>query len=147
MRRRDFLWAFAGATVVPLEARAEPTLPNIDCLFPGASTFRLPPAFPTGLSEFGFVDGKSVRIVYRLAEGQCEPELVARKVDVIAAGETRDAQASAQALGVGLRAGIHANVGYMGVLTTGRPCSSMRRSLPEPAQQDKFTPTTSGGIR
>ena len=32
MRQRDFLWAFAGATVVPLEARAEPMLPTIGCL-------------------------------------------------------------------------------------------------------------------
>ena len=61
MRRRDFLWAFAGATAVPLEARAEPILLTIGCLW------------------------------------------------------------------------IRANVGYIGVLTTGHPCSSMRRSLPEPA--------------
>jgi putative tryptophan/tyrosine transport system substrate-binding protein len=91
MRRRDFLWAFAGATVAPLEARTEPTLPTIGYLFPGASTFRPGLTFLAGLNEFGFVDGKSVRIVYRFAEGQYErlpvlaAELVAQKVDVIVA--------------------------------------------------------------
>jgi putative ABC transport system substrate-binding protein len=91
MRRRDFLWAFAAATVTPLGARAEPAQPTIGYLFPGTSPFQAGAAFRAGLGELGFVDGKSVKIVYRFAEGQYErlpalaAELVAHRVDVIVA--------------------------------------------------------------
>jgi putative ABC transport system substrate-binding protein len=91
MQRRDFLWAFAATAVAPLEVRAEPPPPTVGYLFPGVSSFRPDPAFFAGLSEFGFVDGKSVRIVYRFAEGQYDrlpalaAELAAQKVNVIVA--------------------------------------------------------------
>ena len=91
MRRREFLQVVGGAAGAwPLTEGAEPTLrPTIGVLFPGASTFRLSPVFLAGLSEFGFIEGKTVAIEYRFAEGRYErmpalaADLVARKVDVI----------------------------------------------------------------
>jgi putative ABC transport system substrate-binding protein len=91
MRRREFLQAVGGAAGAwPLTAGAEPTLRStIGVLFPGASTFRLGPVFLAGLSELGFIEGQTVAIEYRFAEGRYErlpalaADLVARKVDVI----------------------------------------------------------------
>jgi putative ABC transport system substrate-binding protein len=91
MRRREFLQAVGGAAGAwPLTAGAEPTLrPTIGVLFPGASTFRLGLVFLAGLSELGFIEGQTVAIEYRFAEGRYErlpalaADLVARKVDVI----------------------------------------------------------------
>jgi putative tryptophan/tyrosine transport system substrate-binding protein len=91
MRRREFLQAVGGAAGAwPLTVGAEPTLrPTIGVLFPGASTFRLSPVFLAGLSELGFIEGKTVAIEYRFGEGRYErmpalaADLVARKVDVI----------------------------------------------------------------
>ena len=91
MRRREFLQMVGGAAGAwPLRVGAEPTLrPTIGVLFPGASTFRLSPVILAGLSELGFIEGKTVAIEYRFAEGRYErmpalaADLVARKVDVI----------------------------------------------------------------
>jgi putative ABC transport system substrate-binding protein len=91
MRRREFLQAVGGAAGAwPLTAGAEPTLRStIGVLFPGASTFRLGPVFLAGLSDLGFIEGQTVAVEYRFAEGRYErlpalaADLVARKVDVI----------------------------------------------------------------
>ena len=93
MRRRQFLQVVGGAASAwPLTVGAEPTLrPTIGVLFPGASIFRLSPVFLAGLSELGFIEGKTVAIEYRFAEGRYErlpaiaADLVVRKVDVIVA--------------------------------------------------------------
>jgi putative tryptophan/tyrosine transport system substrate-binding protein len=92
--RREFLQAVGGAAAAwPLTVEAQPTLrPTVGVLFPGASTgFRLGPDFLAGLSESGFIEGKTVAFEYRFAEGRYErlpalaADLVARKVDVIVA--------------------------------------------------------------
>jgi ABC-type uncharacterized transport system substrate-binding protein len=92
VKRRDFIARLGGAIVAwPLVARAQqPSIPVIGWL--GATTAG--PSverFRSGLSETGFVDGHSVKIEYRWAEGRYDQlpalaaDLVSRKVDVILA--------------------------------------------------------------
>jgi len=104
MRRRAFLTALGGAAVVrPLAARAqqkavlvigylgvgspEPAAPNVA-------------AFRQGLSESGYVEGKSIAIEYRWAGSRYDrlPELAAdfvgRKVDLVVAAGSAPAQAA-----------------------------------------------------
>ena len=93
MKRRDFITLLGGAVGAwPLAARAQqPPVPVVGFL--GATraetNVRSMEAFRRGLSETGFVDGQSVKIEYRWAEGRYEQlpalaaELVARKVDAI----------------------------------------------------------------
>jgi ABC-type uncharacterized transport system substrate-binding protein len=91
MRRRDFLQAVGGvAGAWPLTAIGESALrPTIGVLFPGASTYRMGASFFEALGEFGLVEGQTVAVQYRFAEGRYErmpalaADLVARKVDVI----------------------------------------------------------------
>jgi putative ABC transport system substrate-binding protein len=93
MRRRQFLGVLSGAAAWPLVARAQQAakLPTIGFL--GAST---PPAmnpwtaaFVQRLRELGWIEGRTVAIEYRWAEGRSEryaeiaAELVRLKVDVI----------------------------------------------------------------
>ena len=94
MRRREFILALAGAAAVsPLTARAQQgkTLPTIGFL--GASTSsnwtHWTAAFVRRLGELGWIDGRTVAIEYRWAEGRSErlaeiaAEFVRLKVDVI----------------------------------------------------------------
>ena len=94
MRRRSFIGLVGGAAVWPLAAGAQQlSIPVVGWL--GASTpedyVRSLEAFRRGLSETGFVDGHSVKIEYRWAEGRYAElpalavDLVSRKVDVIVA--------------------------------------------------------------
>ena len=61
------------------------------------------PAFPLGLRDLGWVEGKNISIEYRYAEGRHDrlpdlaAELVRLKVDVIVATATSDAQAAQKA--------------------------------------------------
>jgi putative tryptophan/tyrosine transport system substrate-binding protein len=91
MRRRDFITLLGGAAAVwPLAARAQ-KLPTIGVL--GASTpSNWAPwvaAFAQRLRELGWIDGRTVAIEYRWAEGRNErfteiaAEFVRLKVDVI----------------------------------------------------------------
>ena len=92
MRRREFITLLGGAATIPLAARAQQAMPVIGYLsgvndFDGRQS-----AFLKGLSETGFVEGRSVAIEYRFAENQLDrlpalaAELVGRPVKVLAAG-------------------------------------------------------------
>jgi putative ABC transport system substrate-binding protein len=92
MRRRDLAAMLAGtALTLPVAARAQSRIPVLGVLF-GGLTAALKPNFPSflgGLSEFGYVDGKTVTLEYRIAEGRYEQlpamaaDLVGRNVEVI----------------------------------------------------------------
>jgi putative ABC transport system substrate-binding protein len=93
MRRRDFIAGVGGVAAWPLAARAQQQrkLPTIGFL--GASTSsntsHWTAAFVQRLRELGWIEGRTVAIEYRWAEGRTErfgeiaAELVRLKVDVI----------------------------------------------------------------
>jgi putative ABC transport system substrate-binding protein len=93
MRRREFITLLGGTVAAwPLAARAQPAkLPTIGFL--GASTptawSQWTAAFVQRLRELGWIDGRTVAIEYRWAEGRAERfgeiarEFVRLKVDVI----------------------------------------------------------------
>jgi ABC-type uncharacterized transport system substrate-binding protein len=95
--------------VVPLagEAQQASTLPRIGFLLPASlSDPRIPPfiqAFRHGLHELGYVEGQSIVIEFRWAEGQYDrlpglaAELVRLKVNVLVAAGLLAAQAAKQA--------------------------------------------------
>jgi putative tryptophan/tyrosine transport system substrate-binding protein len=104
MRRREFIMLLGGAAAAwPLMARAQqPALPVVGLLGPGSrdsDAFRIA-ALRQGLKEVGYVEGQTVTIEYRGAEGHYDrfPALVAdfvrRQVSVIATGSTPAAQAA-----------------------------------------------------
>ena len=96
MRRRDFITLLGGAAVVwPLAAHAQQgKVPTIGFL--GVSTARAMSqwiaAFVQRLHELGWIEGRTVEIQYRWAEGRAErwaeiaAEFVRLKVDVIVTG-------------------------------------------------------------
>src|SRR5258708_9198191 len=99
MRRREFLGLAGGAAAWPLSARAQqPGLPVIGFLHSLSSSYieRFAPAVRQGLSESGFVEGQSVAVEYRSAEGQYDrlpalvADLVGRKVSLILAAGGSD---------------------------------------------------------
>jgi putative ABC transport system substrate-binding protein len=98
MKRRAFLRLLGSAVAWPLAARAQQAgkLPTIGLL--GATTpalqSQLTVAFVQRLRELGWIEGHTVAIVYRWAEGRIErfaelaAELVRLKVDVIVTHNT-----------------------------------------------------------
>jgi putative ABC transport system substrate-binding protein len=96
VRRREFITLLGGAAVGwPLAAsvQAQPKIPRVGCVFSSTPTLAklYIEAFRQGLRELGYVEGQSILLEIRWAEGHVErmPELVAElvglKVDVLVA--------------------------------------------------------------
>jgi putative ABC transport system substrate-binding protein len=95
MQRRDFLGVLSGVAAWPLAARAQQPEPmrRIGVLMPLAANDPIArarvEAFLQGLQQFGWTDGRNVRIEYRWAMGDADrtrrdaAELVALAPDVI----------------------------------------------------------------
>ena len=96
MNRREFITVLGGAAAWPLAARAQQAakVPTIGYLgTPSASAWApWTAAFVQRLRELGWIEGRTVAIQYRWAEGRAErwaeiaAEFVRLKVDVIVSG-------------------------------------------------------------
>jgi putative tryptophan/tyrosine transport system substrate-binding protein len=106
MRRRQFITLLSGAVAWPFAARAQqrgklPTIGFLGAATPAISSFWIA-AFTQRLHELGWVEGRTVAIEYRWAEGRPDrfteitAEFVRLKVDVIATYGTPAALAAKQ---------------------------------------------------
>jgi putative ABC transport system substrate-binding protein len=111
MKRREFITLIGGAAVAwPFAARAQQSgkLATIGCLVPGtpSSHGQWFAVFVQRLRELGWIEGRTVAVEYRWAEGRSErfaeiaAELVQRKVDVIVTASTGGVLAAKQATSV-----------------------------------------------
>jgi putative ABC transport system substrate-binding protein len=110
IRRRQFITLFGGAAAWPLAGRAQQPgkLPTIGYLGSGtpATQSAWVAAFVQRLRELGWIEGRTVAIEYRWAEGRDErfakiaAELVRLKVDVIVTSGTPAVMALKQATSV-----------------------------------------------
>jgi putative ABC transport system substrate-binding protein len=111
MKRRDFMSLLGGAAATwPLAGRAQQAakLPTIGYLGPNTRSVDGPriDAFLQRLRELGWLDGRTMTIEYRWAEGRNEhladmaAELVRRKVDVIFTSATPPTIAAKQATSI-----------------------------------------------
>src|SRR5262249_28668153 len=99
MRRREFVTLLGGAAAWPLAARAQQAgkQPTIGYFSPHGRSFdtHLFAAFAGRLRELGWIEGRTVAIEYRWAEGRNDTlaetaaEFVRLKVDVIVTSATR----------------------------------------------------------
>jgi putative ABC transport system substrate-binding protein len=91
VKRRTFITLLGGATIWPLAARAQQTMPVVGVLQAAPLINPYLAAFHQGLAEAGFVEGRNVTIDRRSVDGQYErlpalaAEFVRRKVAVIVA--------------------------------------------------------------
>ena len=93
MKRRQFITLLGGAAAWPLVAHGQPAMPVIGFLVGGtpSSHGHLVAAFTKRLHELGWIEGRTVTIEIRWAEGRTErfaaiaAELGLRKIDVIVA--------------------------------------------------------------
>jgi putative tryptophan/tyrosine transport system substrate-binding protein len=110
MRRREFITLLGGTAAWPLAARAQQAakLPVIGYLGSAtpANQSQWVAAFAQRLRELGWMDGRTIAIEYRWAEGRTEraaeiaAEFVRRKVDVIVTSGTGMVLAAKQATSV-----------------------------------------------
>jgi putative ABC transport system substrate-binding protein len=110
MRRREFITLLGAAAAWPLAARAQQRgrLPTIGFLGSGtaAAQSQWIAAFVQRLRELGWIEGRTIAIEYRWAEGRNErfdeiaAEFVRRKVDVILTLSTPTVVAAKQATSV-----------------------------------------------
>jgi putative ABC transport system substrate-binding protein len=111
MRRRDFITALGGVTAAwPLAARAQqraklPTVGFLGALTPSATT-QWTAAFVQRLRELSWIEGRTIAIEYRWAEGRSDrladiaAELVRLKVDVIVTHSAEPVLAAKQATSI-----------------------------------------------
>ena len=106
MRRREFITLLGGAAAVwPLAAAAQQArVPVIGVLLTGNPDPEIfLKGFREGLKEFGYIEGRSIRLEVRSAEGRASllperaAELVRLKVDLIVTSLTPAAQAAKEA--------------------------------------------------
>lgn len=109
MRRREIIALISGAPALAFVwsfgARAQQAgqLPRIGYLSPSSLSAASTEAFRRGLRELGYVEGKSIVVVYRFAEGEFDrlpglaAELVQLKVDLIVAVVTQASLAARDA--------------------------------------------------
>jgi putative tryptophan/tyrosine transport system substrate-binding protein len=91
MRRREFITLLSGATVWPLAAPAQQKLPTIGWLGSGSSAAasQWVSAFSQRLRELGHVEGRTITVEYRWANGheqrfaEIMAEFVRLKVDIV----------------------------------------------------------------
>ena len=110
MRRRAFITLLSGAAAWPLAARAQQSgkLPKIGLLSSGAPAVQgqWVPAFVQRLRELGWIEGRTVVLEVRWAEGRPErfteiaAEFVRLKVDVIMTYSTAAVIAAKQATSI-----------------------------------------------
>ena len=94
MKRREFITLLGGASVWPLAARAEQSIPIVGSVHTGEAkpNAGFVAAFSQGLKEAGHVEGQTVAVEYRWADGHLERipalvlELVRRPVAVLLTG-------------------------------------------------------------
>src|SRR5260370_5516655 len=109
MRRREFIALLGGATAAsaawPLVAGAQtpPKIPRVGFIAGASATGSFVGAFRKGLRELGYVEGQTIALEVRYAEGRLEriPELVAElvglKMDVLVAPTSQAALAAKKA--------------------------------------------------
>jgi putative ABC transport system substrate-binding protein len=107
LKRREFITLISGAAAWPLAARAQgpAKLPTVGFLVSGtpSSHGQWVAAFVQRLRELQWIEGRTVAIEYRWAEGRPEryteiaAEFVRRKVDVIVTAGTPATAAAKQA--------------------------------------------------
>jgi putative ABC transport system substrate-binding protein len=109
MRRREFITFLGGAAAWPLAARAQqPKMPTIGFLGANSASAQTQwtAAFLQRLRELGWIEGRTVSIEYRWAEGRSDryteiaAEFVRLKVDVIATAGNEAAIAAKQVTSV-----------------------------------------------
>jgi len=110
LKRREFITLLGGAVAWPLAASAQQSvkLPTIGFLGANAASTdsRWVAAFVQRLRELGWIDGRTVAIEYRWAEGRNErsaeiaAEFARMKVDVIVTSGTPQVLAAKQATSV-----------------------------------------------